>query len=557
MKKIYHNILYCSLAALLLAGCTKKLVEDNHSRLTPEFFATQAGFETGLTAAYAGLRDYYGPEEGIEAFTIPGTDEIRIANGSRTKDVANYTAAYMSTNEFSARMWNTAYKFINTCNGLVDYGTAITGIAESKKAQMLGEAKFLRAFYYFKLVQFFGDATLNKHFQNTPTTSATRESKAEIYKFIISDLDSAVKNMVPSPKTNGVLPGKATAAAARHLLGLVYLTRAYSSAAEATDFRNAFDILKGLITDAGSLGLKLLPDYANVHKALNENSEETLFTVQYSTDLTYGGSQVLNHLFVTGYHVQLGDRNVADGRPYVWYTGTKWLYDTAFMDKTNDTRYYKSFQSVWYATKPLSGKYYFTVDGVKDSANYNFKTGDTAMYMPGFKMTAADIKSRKYYVYTPENYTNLIFPTLRKFLDPNRLTANENSYRPIIVYRLADTYLLAAEAALALNEKPAAAGYITEVRKRAAKAGSEAAMTISASDVTLDFILDERARELCAENMRWLDLVRTNKLLERVKAHDDWEAKKNILPKHVIRPVPLSQLDAVITGPKYPQNTDW
>lgn len=78
-------------------------------------------------------------------------------------------------------------------------------------------------------------------------------------------------------------------------------------------------------------------------------------------------------------------------------------------------------------------------------------------------------------------------------------------------------------------------------------------MDISAGTLSLDFILDERTRELCGENMRWLDLVRTNKLLERVRLHNP-EAAPHIQPKHVLRPIPQTQIDAVTTGNRYSQN---
>ena len=71
-----------------------------------------------------------------------------------------------------------------------------------------------------------------------------------------------------------------------------------------------------------------------------------------------------------------------------------------------------------------------------------------------------------------------------------------------------------------------------------------------------DFILDERSRELCGEMMRWTDLVRTGKLLERVKLHNT-DGKNNIKPFQVLRPIPQAQIDATITGTPYTQNPGW
>lgn len=79
---------------------------------------------------------------------------------------------------------------------------------------------------------------------------------------------------------------------------------------------------------------------------------------------------------------------------------------------------------------------------------------------------------------------------------------------------------------------------------------------ISSTNVNIDFILDERARELCGEMTRWWDLVRTHKLLERVRLHNP-DAGPNIIERDILRPIPQSQIDATTTGTPYPQNPGW
>lgn len=105
------------------------------------------------------------------------------------------------------------------------------------------------------------------------------------------------------------------------------------------------------------------------------------------------------------------------------------------------------------------------------------------------------------------------------------------SVRHGVVIRLAELYLIAAEAELFLNDNASGTSYINEVRRRAAIPGKEAAMKIKPEQLTLDFILDERARELGGEQQRWFDLKRTGKLLERVKAYNP-DAKVNIKEHH-------------------------
>ena len=98
--------------------------------------------------------------------------------------------------------------------------------------------------------------------------------------------------------------------------------------------------------------------------------------------------------------------------------------------------------------------------------------------------------------------------------------------------------------------------YINEVRRRAAIPGKEAAMEIKPEQLTLDFILDERARELGGEQQRWFDLKRTGKLLERVKAYNP-DAKVNIKEHHLLRPIPQTQLDAIINKEEFGQNAGY
>lgn len=561
MKKSLYIISVFVAAMLLNTGCNKELVEENHSKLTEDFFSTSQGIQSGLNAAYGGLRGLYGPEEGIEAFTNVGTDELRTANGNRTANVANYNVSYNSANEFSSTIWNNCYQWINTCNGLVDFGNNVTGVTEEVKKQRIAEAKYLRAFYYFTLVQLFGDVTLNKNFSNSPSTTAVRNSKADVYNFIIDDLKAAVTDLPVNTQTNG--PSRASIAAAKHLLARVYLTRGYSNAAVATDFQNAFDMAKSLIDMQATHNVGLLPDFAEVFRPANENNKEVLFNVQYSRDLTFGGSHLWNHLYVAPYDRYLGERNLNDGRSYAWIRATKWVFESAFADKVNDTRYYKTFQSVWKASKTLTPTAGTTYDVVVNGTTYKVNSptvavGDTALAFPGYNMTIEQIRAKKYFVFTPENYTNdRIWPTMTKYLDPNRLTVNENSHRPIIVYRLAETYLIAAEAAFKLNRNDDAATYINVIRSRAAASGKQANVQITAADINIDFILDERTRELIGENLRWYDLVRTGKLVERVRKYDDFEAKNNIKDFHVLRPIPLSQINAVTTGTPYQQNPGW
>jgi hypothetical protein len=171
--------------------------------------------------------------------------------------------------------------------------------------------------------------------------------------------------------------------------------------------------------------------------------------------------------------------------------------------------------------------------------------------MPGIELTATQIAKYRYQVLPPSKYVNTLYPTLTKYYDDKRSDQNAPSIRPIIIYRLAETYLIAAEALIMDNRPAEALPFVNAIRERAAyPTGNVAAMDVTVSSMNIDFILDERARELCGELSRWQDLVRTGKLLPRVIQHNA-DARANIKAFHVLRPIPQAQVDGTIVGPKY------
>ncbi|MDO6435252.1 RagB/SusD family nutrient uptake outer membrane protein [Flavitalea sp. BT771] len=561
-KKIYVLMLA---AAIVGPACNKQLKENPQSIVTPDFFKTAQGFQSGLDAAYAGMRNNWGTEN-LFTMTCIGTDEFITGNDGTGNNSNYYSSGYTPSDGKLTPLWNNAYTFINTCNGLIDFGPAIPGIDSAKKLVMLSEAKFLRANYYFILVQFWGNVTLNKHFQGTPTTAAKRDPRSDVYDFIVQDLKDAIAGLPASPTLGGVAPGKATAAAARHILAKVYLTRASSPAAHADDYQNAYAMASGLINDRASLGLDLLPDFGSVFQEGNETNKEVLWTVQHTSNIAYNGSatqnssgpdNVLVHMWVPKYETEVPgmQRDILDGRPYIRAVPTRWLTDTVFKERVNDTRYSKTFQTVWYANNgPGIPKWPSPVPpGVDPSlaGQPRFALGDTACYMPGVDVSDATIKATRYLLIPPRKYNIKLSPYMRKYVDTKRPDMNSPSIRPVIVWTLSETYLIAAEAAYMMNQPTTALGYINTIRERAAyPTGNAAAMDVTEADLSLDFILNERSRELCGQMVRWWDLVRTHQLLPRVIAHNS-DGRFNIVPKDTLRPIPQTQMNAVTSGDPY------
>src|SRR5437762_13243827 len=236
-------------------------------------------------------------------------------------------------------------------------------------------------------------------------------------------------------------------------------------------------------------------------------------------------------------------RDIANGRPFKRFRPTTFLL--GLYDRTKDARYDAQFKRVWYANN-------VTTIPRDLSGALKFQLGDTAVFVSTRDADTGLAKTRPYRVYTPKTYSNRIFPSLNKFEDPFRLSVNETrGSRDYLLFRLAETYLIAAEALLRDGRPAEGLPYLNAVRRRAAIPGHETDMELPLAQLTLDEVLNERARELAGESMRWFDLVRTHKLVERVKLYNP-DGGPNIQPYHALRPIPQTQLHR--TTPPFPQN---
>jgi hypothetical protein len=239
-------------------------------------------------------------------------------------------------------------------------------------------------------------------------------------------------------------------------------------------------------------------------------------------------------------------RDIPNGRPFNRYMPTLSLLN--MFDDVNDSRYNASFQTVWYVNKAATG----------------FAVGDTAAYTPKGTVSAAVMASKKYTTYDySKTYDAAGVPiqrkfyiSLKKFKDSTRTSiAEAQSARDAYVMRLPEMYLIAAEAEVNLGKTDSAAYYVNIIRTRAANPGRVANMQVLPAQMNIDFILDERARELCGEQLRWFDLKRTGKLIERIKTKNlNPDAAVYIQSFHTFRPIPQSQIDAVTNKTVFVQN---
>lgn len=204
----------------------------------------------------------------------------------------------------------------------------------------------------------------------------------------------------------------------------------------------------------------------------------------------------------------------------------------------------------------------------KRGIGYTMQVGiDTAVWITDYEVVGAPqfngTKPFKGIIAPPSTWNANLYPAIKKHMDPSRgSNFNDPSTRPVVITRFSEVYLVGAEAYLMAGNKAKAAELLNVIRQRAAyrktntvaqNAAAAAAMTISADEVTVDFILDERSRELFGEWMRYQDLVRTKTLVRRIQAWNK-EASAYVKDFHLLRPIPQSQIDRTVEGPPFTQN---
>lgn len=556
-----------TLALTLTLGfsCQDALQEDVVSQIGNDYLNTPKGFEDGVNAAYMSMRAWYGTERG-HSLTEFGTDIYTNGADGSWKFMNTYTTDFDSQNGLVREVWDELYRGINTCNAVIDRAENVTGVNEATKKIRIAEVKFIRAHHYFLLVQLFGAVDLQLSETLVPTKEVSRAPVSEVYASIISDLESAIPDLEAIKASTQY--GRATRPAAQHLLAKVYITKATSEAASSDDYAKAEPLLQSVIND---YGFSLLPDFSQVFQFGNERSNEVVWSIQYTYDpltnqqANTGSNPALNngnnsHLYyLMEYDVQPGmKRDGVNGRPWKRFRMTPYAINTVFGDRVNDSRYKASFKDTYYSNNLGSNNGTFNTSFDPSKPTVTFALGDTAIYIPGYEMSLEERATKPYQVLVPSRYDERLFPALKKHLDPGRPDfGQEQGGRDFPAMRLGETYLLLAEAQLKLGKLDDATASINVIRRRAAFPGKEDAMAITSAQMTMDFLMEERARELIGEQYRWLDLKRWGVLVERVKLHNA-QAAPNIKDFHVLRPIPQNQIDRTQGGASaFPQNAGY
>jgi len=546
----------------IFSSCSKDFIEEKPlDFLAPQnAYSTKAGIAQGVTGLYARARaDWYlYPHDDAVALYGLGTDEAYDGEEpGGLRFLTNYTTSLTPDHSLPTLFWRNCYALIQSCNVLIDrIDVANNDIWENdaEKNAYLAEARFFRAYAYRILVILWGDAPIVQEVIASAKTDFTRAPKADIYKQIEDDFNFAATNL--PTRGNEKASGRITQGAAWHFLSEAYLAQ--------SKFQLAVDAASNVINNYGyalmtnRFGTKLGHDvfgsgdvYFDLFTLGNQNlaeNTEAIWVIQVEPYITGGGQvsgeyqygpayfrigntpdgkkailgELVNGVY-TGYSDTLG-RPVARARPTNYLT-----YDIWMKDWNNDIRN---------AEHNIKRNFYFD----NPESIYNKQKIDFSLYPPG---TRDNVKDTCQYIFP---YWIKVASPLEHFTEPQR-SGGGRTHKDLYAIRLAETLLLRAEAYLGLEKKDLAANDINLIRNRAG------ATPVDPEEVTIDYILDERARELYTEEFRMLTLMRLGNLVERVRKYNNnpLTPKLNIQDYNNLWPIPQTEIDLNIES-KMQQN---
>ncbi|KAF2340239.1 RagB/SusD family nutrient uptake outer membrane protein [Flavobacterium tistrianum] len=540
-----------------LSSCSNYIEEESLSNVPADgTYKTAAGFQLLVNTNYAWLKGIYG---GNPWLFEAGTDMYAEGRTPEPAGLSQY-ALLIPSSDNVADLYNSCYQLIQSVNKTVYYSTVTE--QTSNLNTLVGEARFLRANAYFLLVQTYGGVPIVSENITSPVLSFTRNSAEEVYTQIIADLDFALANVGTTAYNTS---GKVNKRAVNDLLAKVYLTRGYETFGKPDDFSKA-----AAYADAAIGGQTLAIAFDQLFKPGNDLNAETIFSVQYDKASTSTSPTTLGNNQFYYFSSYLGGAET--GAPLRSYNLCPTDYALGLYEK-GDARWNATFM-----TEIVEGPE--TTNGVTKTILYYpyYRSSNPAslkvrhFYEPKWFtaadktawMTANASRLSATFVYHPwgeysaahtliKNLDCYTIP-VKKFDDPDPTTPSSTgpvSTRDIIVSRLGETYLIAAEAYLKAGNPGTGLARLNEVRRRAGVANATLAQ------FNIDYILDERGRELLGEYKRWFDLKRTGTLVARASAYNYKIKEANFVgvdgKLKILRPIPQSALD-LNQNKDFPQN---
>ena len=558
MKNKMKYILLASAASLMLMNQSCSLEEVNPGGYTLESLSTKAeSYETLLNNCYFGLeRHFYGSSgtsdaiNGYMSFLEPDTDLWTYkANLSGSYDYFfRFYAGASPNTTYTNNIWNAAYDGIGACNLAIETIDNVTDFSSTEEYNSkLAVARFLRAIYYYNIVEMFGGVVALTEVASSIDYSPTRTDPLTIYQdIIIPDLEFAAENLEVGDGTELGTPTKKSA------LGFLAKACLATYQYDTTEYLSeALSTAKTLISDCesggGTYDTHMYDDIADVFDEDNnlENAEALWKNKLYAGDDNYGSSNGnyrlnRNNEYFTCNLSHFGARLETQETRTSWEDGYEGTYMptqhllSLFVqdDGTLDPRFHQWFNTQW----NCNNEYEWT-EG--DAENYekssslvgtSITEGDLAIkfVMPQDDDYEDEVENKAtsnyllidyYDVYDDDekdivmyasngnvNQFRYFYPSLNKHNSSNFYVVSASNMRngnlnAFFIMRMAEVYLIAAEADILLNGGSSAMSYINKVRSRAG--ANELSGTATMRDV-----IDERGRELCGEYSRFFDLKR-------------------------------------------------
>jgi hypothetical protein len=411
-------------------------------------------------------------------------------------DIDNFTTT--PTNNFVAALWNGYYSGISRANQALA-ALATASLAPATKNQLIGEVRFIRAYYYFNLVRFFGKVPkvirVPKDAQDANTDPAfqTRAPVDTIYDVITQDLEFAINNL---PVRNQSAVGHANKGAAQSLLAKTYLYR--------KNWQQVQTLTQAVISSGQ---YALVPDYSIIWRHAGANNSESIFETQ-------SGQFNNSDIAVAGYSTWQGPRVGPRGG----WTDLGFGFNTPTPDLVN-------------AYEPGDKRKAATIITIDRSGR-----GLGTVLYDGFRIPSGDSVQNNYYNYKAYQSENR---NIEPFLG-NRDRKQKN----IRLLRYADVLLMNAEASNELGQSAAAITNLNLIRSRAGLPATKAASQAELRTA----IWNERRLELAMEHDRFFDLVRQGRAAQVMRA----AGKNFVAGKHELLPVPSLQIQ--LSGGKLDQN---
>jgi len=557
-----RRLLIICLVLFLLPSCNEDILEEKPiDFLSPDnAYLTEQGVVQGITALHDRVRTafYSFTEFGTMNWRVHGSDLGYMGeNPHRSQYYINSYLDVDPVKRYVVDTWNTGFQIIQWANVLIKkielLDPEVFTDGEAGKNLHLGEARFFRAFIYRYLVSTYGDIPLLKEPVEAAKADFVRDPVSEVRKLIEEDFKFAADHL-PNPGDEAA-PGRITKGPALHYLGEAYLEQ--GKAQQAVEVLESIDGM-GYALMTERFGNHLDKDifgsgdpYYDLFGYENHNlaaNKEAMWVIQIEPTIQ-GGSQVSSAyifgpryfdigLTPDGYKAILGTmyNNLYTGYSDTLSRGTANIRGSSFI-------YYTIWQSDWNndtrnAKHNLKRDFYYD----NPASAYHGQKIDFSLYDPPRPNLLEDTTKCLYPVHTktldPLNY----------FLQPHR-AGGGITHKDWYALRYAETLLLRAEAYLGVNRPDKAAEDINKVRSRSN------ATPVTPDKVNIDYILDERARELYGEEWRMIILRRTGKVLERVLKYNDNPVcpGADIRPHNVLWPIPQYQIDLNVDA-EFPQN---